>query len=125
MLGNAHVTTILPVIDIERAKRFYTDKLGLKEEGQGPEGEFLYKSAGGSIALVPRGPTSAKHTALSFEVDHIEDMISTLADRGVEFEDYDLPGLKTVDKICVLGGSKAAWFRDTEGNILCLHETKH
>ena len=64
----------------------------------------------------------AEHTALSFRVDRIEAAVATLQDRGVRFADYDLPGLKTVEHVCVLGSEKAAWFEDPEGNILCVHE---
>jgi hypothetical protein len=59
---------------------------------------------------------------MSFEVGDIAARIRELSGRGVTFEDYDLPGLKTVDHVCVLGSERAAWFTDTEGNILCLHE---
>jgi hypothetical protein len=51
--------------------------------------------------------------------------VASLAARGVVFDDYDLPGLKTVNKVCILGSEKAAWFKDTEGNILCIHENLH
>ena len=70
-----------------------------------------------------RSDTGA-HTTASFEVEDISASIAQLSGRGVDFEDYDLPGLKTVDKVCVLGGEKAAWFKDPDGNILCLHEPK-
>lgn len=75
------------------------------------------------LALFPKpGGTKADHTAVSFRVDDIGATIATLQAAGVVFEDYDLPGLKTVDHICVLGAEKAAWFRDSEGNYLCIHE---
>jgi hypothetical protein len=61
---------------------------------------------------------------LSFEVTGIGGYVRDLASRGVTFEDYDLPGLKTVEHVCVLGSEQAAWFKDTEGNILCLHEVR-
>jgi hypothetical protein len=63
-----------------------------------------------------------KHTAVSFEVDDVGAEVRELSARGVQFEDYDYPGLKTVDKVCVLGSEKAAWFKDPEGNILCIHQ---
>lgn len=81
--------------------------------------------AGGDshIALItkPEG-TKAEHTALSFEVHGIELVISDLQAEGVVFENYDFPNLKTVDHVCVLGSEKAAWFKDSEGNYLCVHE---
>ena len=59
---------------------------------------------------------------LSFRVERIEQAVAALEQRGVQFADYDLPGLKTIGHVCVLGSEKAAWFQDPEGNILCLHE---
>jgi catechol 2,3-dioxygenase-like lactoylglutathione lyase family enzyme len=123
MLSESTVTTMLPVIDLQRARGFYEGKLGFTPEGPQPDGKFLYQCGGALLALVPKeGGTKADHTALSFEVQDIAAAIRELQYAGVEFEDYDLPGLKTVDHVCVLGSEKAAWFRDTEGNYLCLHE---
>ena len=124
MLSNAPVTTILPVIDMQRARDFYETRLGLKPVGLKPNGQFVYACAGGaSIALFPKeGGTKAEHTALSFQVQNIGSVISALEKAGVAFENYDLPGLKTVNHVCVLGSEKAAWFKDTEGNYLCIHE---
>ena len=59
---------------------------------------------------------------MSFEVDDITSEISALEGRGVVFEDYDLPELKTVDHVCVMGAERAAWFKDPAGNVLCLHQ---
>jgi catechol 2,3-dioxygenase-like lactoylglutathione lyase family enzyme len=124
MLSAARVTTILPVIDMKRARDFYEGKLGFKAEGPKPDGKFVYRVGDGAlIALFPKeGGTKADHTALSFEVKDIAAGIKDLERAGVVFEDYDMPGLKTVDHICVLGSEKAAWFKDSEGNYLCLHE---
>jgi catechol 2,3-dioxygenase-like lactoylglutathione lyase family enzyme len=124
MLSSAPVTTILPVIDLPRAREFYENKLGLRPVGLKPDGQFVYACAGGSsIALFPKeGGTKADHTAISFRVDDIGTALAELKTAGVVFENYDLPGLKTVDHVCVLGSEKAAWFKDTEGNYLCLHE---
>ncbi|MNG30024.1 Glyoxalase-like domain protein [compost metagenome] len=75
------------------------------------------------LALFPRpGGTKADHTAISFQVENIEQAIAELKANGVVFEDYDYPDLRTVNHVCVLGAEKAAWFRDTEGNFLCIHE---
>ena len=124
MLDNAPVTTMLPVKDLQRARDFYEGKLGLKPLGLRPDGKFQYASGGGGIlALFPKeGGTKADHTAVSFQVKNIEQSIRDLEARGVVFEDYDFPGLKTVNHVCVLGAEKAAWFKDTEGNYLCIHE---
>jgi catechol 2,3-dioxygenase-like lactoylglutathione lyase family enzyme len=120
---STQVTCILPVKDLARARRFYEDALGLEALGAKPDGKFIYRCGGTEIALFPNGAgTQAKHTALSFQVANIATAIATLQSRGVTFADYDFPGLKTVDHVCVLGAEKAAWFDDPEGNILCLHE---
>jgi catechol 2,3-dioxygenase-like lactoylglutathione lyase family enzyme len=120
---STQATCILPVIDMARARRFYEQALGLEVVGGKPDGKFVYRCGGTEIALFPKPEgTQAQHTALSFRVDDIAQAVSLLQARGVAFADYDLPGLKTVEHVCVLGSEKAAWFEDPEGNILCLHE---
>jgi catechol 2,3-dioxygenase-like lactoylglutathione lyase family enzyme len=124
MINNAPLTAILPVVDVSRATGFYRDRLGLKDLGDEPSGNHvLLTGTGTQIALMPTadGPRTT-HTVLSFEVENIGDEIRDLEGRGVSFLDYDLPDLKTTNHVCVLGSEKAAWFADTEGNILCLHE---
>jgi catechol 2,3-dioxygenase-like lactoylglutathione lyase family enzyme len=126
MLAQAQMTTILPVKDLARARDFYENKLGLQAEGLQADGKFLLRCGGGFLALFPKPEgTKAEHTAVSFLVNDIIAEIRELKGRGVEFHDYDLPGLKTVEHVCVLGAEKAAWFNDPEGNILCLHEETH
>lgn len=123
MLAGNRMTTILPVSDPERARAFYGGALGLREAGLAGDGKILFDAGGAILALLPKlEVTPAAHTAISFEVDGIEAMLAALEARGIRFDDYDLPGLKTVDHVCVLGSEKAAWFRDPDGNILCLHE---
>jgi len=124
MLTKAAVTTMLPVKDLNRAREFYEKKLGLKPMGARQDGKFLFAGGdGGTLALFPKPEgTKAEHTAVSFLVKDIAREIKELAARGVVFEDYDFPGLKTENHVCVLGSEKAAWFKDTEGNYLCLHE---
>ena len=124
MLTKAAVTTMLPVKDLNRAREFYEKKLGLKPLGSRQDGKFLFAGGdGGTLALFPKPEgTKAEHTAVSFLVKDIAQEIKELAARGVVFEDYDFPGLKTENHVCVLDSEKAAWFKDTEGNYLCLHE---
>lgn len=123
MLSNASITTMLPVRDIDRARHFYEDCLGLEPGGFRPDGKFVYAVGGSTLALFPKPEgTRADHTAISFRVPDIVGSIETLKRAGVVFENYDFPDLKTVDHVCVLGAEKAAWFKDTEGNYLCIHE---
>ncbi|HWQ37184.1 MAG TPA: VOC family protein [Burkholderiales bacterium] len=124
-LTQAPVTTILPVKNMDRARDFYQNKLGLTPIGFAADGNYVFACGGeAQIALIvkPEG-TRAEHTALSFEVRGIERVIEQLRSSGVVFEDFDLPNLKTVDHLCVLGSDKAAWFKDSEGNYLCVHES--
>ncbi|HET6208796.1 MAG TPA: VOC family protein [Jatrophihabitans sp.] len=123
MSGSA-ITTILQVRDGPAAVEFYRDRLGLQYLGTNTEGQELF-SAGNGSALALRPAPQAKptgNTELSFEVHDIVAEIDELSRRGVQFADYDLPGLKTSEHVCVLGSQKAAWFEDPDGNVLCLHE---
>jgi catechol 2,3-dioxygenase-like lactoylglutathione lyase family enzyme len=124
MLATAPVTTMLPVIDMARARDFYENRLGFVAGGLKADGKFAYRCAGGAtLALFPKPEgTKAEHTAVSFQVQDIDAAIAALKARGVVFEDYDFPDFKTVNHVCVLGAEKAAWFKDTEGNFLCIHE---
>lgn len=123
MLSDSSVTTMLPVKDIDRARAFYEGCLGLRPGGFRPDGKFVYALGGSTLALFPKPEgTKADHTAISFRVADIAASIKELKRAGVVFEDYDFPGLKTVNHVCVLGAEKAAWFKDTEGNYLCIHE---
>jgi catechol 2,3-dioxygenase-like lactoylglutathione lyase family enzyme len=125
MLSGTKVTAMLPVVDMPRARRFYEETLQLPKPRVRSNGEALFEVAGERFALYPRAtPTRADHTALSFEVDDLEGEMKTLRARGVRFEDYDVPGLKTRDGVADRGDERAAWFRDPDGNILCLHEER-
>ncbi len=123
MLGQSQVTTIVPVVDVERARRFYEEKLGLSPGERTADGGLHYRAGNGAFELSPRKePTKNPFTVMSFEVPDVEREVKDLETRGVAFEDYDLPDLRTVGHVCVLGSEKAAWFKDPEGNILCVHE---
>ena len=125
MLSGAVITTILQVRDGAGSVEFYRDRLGLDYQGRNTEGQEVFALGGGSgLALMPSPdaePTG--RTELSFAVPDIVAEIRDLESRGVAFADYDLPGLKTVDHVCVLGAEKAAWFEDPDGNVLCLHQS--
>ena len=123
MLADTSVTTMLPVIDMNRARTFYEGQLGFKAGNMKPDGKVEYEVGGTTLALFPKpGGTKADHTAISFRVENITASVAELKEAGVTFENYDLPDFKTVEHVCVLGSEKAAWFKDTEGNFLCIHE---
>ncbi|HSD40677.1 MAG TPA: VOC family protein [Burkholderiales bacterium] len=123
MLTRAPVMTMLPAKDMERARDFYVNKLGLEAEGLAADGKFVVRGNGTKFGLIPKPEgTKAEHTAVGFEVDDVAAEITALEARGVKFHDYDYPNFKTVDHMIVLGTDKAAWFSDSEGNILCIHQ---
>jgi catechol 2,3-dioxygenase-like lactoylglutathione lyase family enzyme len=126
MLKNGRVATRLPAQDLERARAFYAEKLGL-EPTEEREGGLRYVCAGGEFALFESaGAATGDHTQMGWEVEDIEATVRELRSHGVVFEEYDLPGLKTVDGIAEIEGNypskgtgeRGAWFRDSEGNML-------
>ena len=123
MLTRAPVMTMLPVKDLERARDFYVNKLGLEAEGLAADGKFVLRASGTKLGLIPKPEgTKAEHTAVGFEVEDVAAEIKALKGRGIMFHDYDFPGFKTVDHMIEIGTDRAAWFSDTEGNILCIHQ---
>jgi catechol 2,3-dioxygenase-like lactoylglutathione lyase family enzyme len=127
MLEDARVATRLPAQDLDRARRWYADKLGLEPTEERPGG-LLYRFAEGAFALFTSAGTSpGTFTQMGFEVDDLAAVVAELRRRGVEFEEVDVPGLRTVDGIAEVEGNypskggkgeRAAWFRDSEGNLL-------
>ena len=108
----------IPARDLEGTRRFYEDVLGAQVVTEDPGG-IIYRSGDSTFSLYPTGfAGTAQHTLGAFMVRDVEATVADLRGRGVTFEDYDLPGLKTVDGIADLGGIKGAWFKDPEGNIL-------
>lgn len=114
----------LPAQDFDRAKAFYADVLGLKPTEES-EQEAVYTVGDSMFSVFPSfGAPSGGHTQMGLMVDDIEEAVETLRDNGVVFEEYDLPGLKTVDGIAELDDERAAWFRDSEGNTIAVGERK-
>lgn len=123
MLTNAPVVPQIPVVDFNRAVRFYQDTLGLAPMMVVNEAGIATFACGGGtqLMLYQRGPTTADHTVAAFVVEDVEQSVRDLAARGVTFEQYDYPELKTdAQGIAQMGPGKVAWFKDTEGNILAV-----
>ena len=126
-LAGGAVATRLPAQDLVRARRFYAEKLGLEPIEERPGG-LRYRGRSGEFALFESvGGPSGEHTQMAWDVDDLEETVGELRDRGVAFEEYDLPGLTTVDGIAEVAGNypskggtgeRAVWFRDSEGNLL-------
>ena len=124
MLSNSRVGAVLVAVDLERAKRFYTEKLGLKVSGtNGQDGTFMLDAGSGTALVVypSAEPSKAEHTQAAFEVENVEATVDALTKRGVVFEQYDQPGLKTDERgIARIGNAVGAWFKDSEGNIIAV-----
>jgi catechol 2,3-dioxygenase-like lactoylglutathione lyase family enzyme len=126
MLKDAEIATRLPAQDLERARRFYSEKLGLEPAEERPGG-LLYRGAGGEFALFESaGGPSGAHTQIAFDVDDIEAVVEDLRGRGLVFEEFEMPGMTQVDGITEVPGNypskggkgeRAVWFRDSEGNL--------
>jgi catechol 2,3-dioxygenase-like lactoylglutathione lyase family enzyme len=126
LLENAEVSTRLPAQDLERARAFYAEKLDL-EPVEERDGGLRYRCGSGYFVLFQSvGRASGDHTQMALEVDDIESVVTELRRRGVEFEEVDAPGLRTVDGIADIKGNypskgrgeRGAWFHDSEGNLV-------
>ena len=126
MLSKAPVAATLPVRGLKAAENFYSRKLGLKRRsGSVKEGYLEYQAGGGTILQLFESNSRKKsdNTAATFEVGNLDREMATLRKRGVEFEEYDLPGIKTVEGVADLDGmGRGAWFKDPDGNVIALHE---
>lgn len=128
----AGVATRLPAQDLNRARAFYAAKLGLEPIEERPGG-LLYRCGSGLFALFTSGGSpSGSHTQMGIDVSDLRAAVAVLRARGVKFEEYDVPGLKTIDGVAeVVGnypskggkGELAAWFKDSEGNLLGLGQS--
>lgn len=121
MLKDLEVMAILPAKDIDRAREFYRDKLGFEPERTMPDGGLVYRCGKGTSFLIYQTDNagSAKNTQIGWGVEDVKKEVEELRSRGVVFEDYDMPGLKTENGIATMEGyGQAAWFLDSEGNIL-------
>ena len=129
VLEVASVATRLPAQDLDRARRFYADKLGLLPVESRPGGLRYECGAGGFALFESSGRPSSEHTQMAWQVDDIESVVAELRNRGVVFEEYDMPGLRTIDGVAEVTGNypshggvgeRAAWFHDSEGNLLAV-----
>jgi len=124
MLNDSAVTANIPASDLGRAKAFYADKLGLEPTQEGPAG-VVYKTSGGTTFFVYETDYAgqAGHTIAQFHVGDVAHEVEELKGRGVSFEHYDLPGTSWDGDVASMEGmGSAAWFTDSEGNILCIDD---
>ncbi len=123
MQSTARFICPVPVVDRERARRFYADTLGFVVVDESAAGVLVDVGDGARILLYESADaTGPGHTVAGWEVPALEPVIERLEALGVTFEDYDLPSLRTDGHIAWIGPERAAWFRDSEGNILAISE---
>lgn len=125
MLDQATVTANIPAADLARARAFYADKLGLSPSQEVEGIVLLYRTAAGSAFSVYQTEYAgqAGHTIAQWHVDDVNAEVLDLKSNGVAFEHYDMPGVEWTDDVATVGGmGKAAWFRDSENNILCIDD---
>jgi predicted enzyme related to lactoylglutathione lyase len=121
MLQQAPMYSYIPAKDVSRARKFYEEKVGLKPKEEVAGGVVYEFGRGTGCFLYPTPNAGTSKASQAFwQVENVEREVTELTARGVRFEDYDMPGMKTVNGIATAGGAKAAWFKDTEGNILAL-----
>jgi predicted enzyme related to lactoylglutathione lyase len=125
MLDKGTVTANIPAADLERARDFYADKLGLSPFQETEGIVLMYRTAGGSPFSVYQTEYAGKagHTVAQWHVPDVDAEVRELSSKGVSFEHYDLPGVTWKDDVATIEGmGKAAWFRDSESNILCIDD---
>jgi predicted enzyme related to lactoylglutathione lyase len=122
MLKIKEATATIPAQDIKRAREFYEQKLGLKPDEEESDGSVVYRTGNTGFLLFPSmGKASGDHTQLGLDVDDVISAVNELKSKGVKIEEYDYPDFKTKDGIAdLMDGSKGAWFKDTEGNLIAL-----
>jgi catechol 2,3-dioxygenase-like lactoylglutathione lyase family enzyme len=116
----AHPTVF--VRDLERARAFY-ENLGLTVSVEVSTGIFMNAGGGTIFPLLHRADAAPPaHTVAAFQVDDLPGVVASLRARGVIFEEYDSPALRTTDGIADMGAYRAAWLKDPDGNFIGLHE---
>ena len=122
-VATAPLHAVLPAADLARAERFYSETLGLDIEKVPDAGGFMVSAGDGcSMFVYETSATAGTATQAMFQVDDLGAVVSDLREHGVTFEEYDMPGLTTVDGIAVTGRMKSAWFKDSEGNTIAVSE---
>jgi predicted enzyme related to lactoylglutathione lyase len=123
MLKDAPIVSYIPVSNLARARKFYEEKIGLKTK-EAYAGGVVYECGLGSLAFMypSAGAGTSKASTAFWAVNDVAAEVAELKARGVEFEEYDRPEIKTVNSIATGGGAKTAWFKDSEGNIMAVSQ---
>ena len=123
MLKNARIVPYIPVADVARARKFYEEKVGLTPKEVYAGGVIYECGAGSWVFMYPSaGAGTSKASTAFWTVDDVAAEVAELKSRGVVFEEYDMPQIKTENSVATGGGAKTAWFKDSEGNILAVSQ---
>ena len=121
MLQTSPLYAYIPAKDVKRARRFYEEKVGLKPKQEIAGGVVYEFGENTACFLYPTENAGTSRASQAFwQVDDIEREVAELRRRGVQFEEYDVPGMKTENGIATAGGARSAWFKDSEGNIMAV-----
>jgi len=122
MLTTAPIRAYIPASNLQRARKFYEQTVGL-DPGEQYGGGVIYRCGGAEVFLYQTGNAGTSKASQAFwQVDDIEAEVADLKARGVVFEEYDMPGIKMKNSIATGGGARTAWFKDSEGNIMAVSQ---
>lgn len=124
MFEDARGAAVVAASDIQRARSFYENVLGLTPYDENLDAELVFYRLGGVPLMVYRSgyAGTAQNTVFALETDDLDRDMAALREKGVTFKDYDFPGLTTVDGVAEMEGERSSWFEDSEGNILALSQ---
>lgn len=124
MLNPLSIYTVLPAADLDRARAFYRDKLGMEPTMVKP-GMLAYSGPSGYIFQLYETDAvgTARNTQMGWSTSNLAATMAEMRERGVVFEEYDFPGLKTENGVAFVGTERSGWFKDSEGNTICVSET--
>ena len=125
MMGSSRVEANIPASDLERARSFYADKLGLTPSAEVPGVALTYRTDGGTAFNVYQTEYAglARHTIAQWHVDDVAAEVAALKSRGITFDVFDMPGIEWQDEVASIPEmGHAAWFTDSEGNVMCIDD---
>ena len=120
MFENSIAMAVLPASDLERARRFWSDVFGLTPVRSDMGGDFYVVGGLPLLVYETQFAGTAQNTSFGLFTDDLDRDMASLRERGVTFNDYDLPGLKTENGVVDMDGERGAWFNDSEGNIISI-----
>jgi len=122
MLSDSPIRAYIPVSNLQRARKFYEEKVGLRP-GEEYGGGVIYRCGSTEVFMYPTGNAGTSRASQAFwQVNDVEAEVAALKARGVVFEEYDMPGIKMKNSVATGGGAKTAWFKDSEGNIMAVSQ---